>query len=88
MSSSSARSWANRRPWRSTSGAIRDSLTGFDSDLFGHVLVLAPLSLLKGLREVAVVLGPAEIRQLTKTQTDNAIGQRIAEIDVFAVGHG
>jgi hypothetical protein len=61
---------------------------GCDPDLLGHVLVLAPLSLLEVQREVAVVLGAAEVRKLAQAEPEDAIDQRIGELDVVAVGHG
>ena len=59
-----------------------------DPDLLGHEGVLAPLSLLETQREVAVVLGSAEIRQLTQAEPEDAIDQRIGELEVLALGHG
>src|SRR5436305_2705699 len=67
---------------------VEDPSPGGDPDLLSHVLVLAALSLLEGQREVAVVLRPAEIRELAQAQTDDAVGQRVAEIDVLLVSHG
>ena len=59
-----------------------------DPDLLGHEGVLAPLSLFETQREVAVVLGSAEIRQLTQAEPEDAIDQRIGELEVLALGHG
>ena len=58
-----------------------------DPDLLGHVLVLAPLSLLQGQREVAVVLGAAEVGQLPQAEPEDAVDQRVGELEVVAVGH-
>jgi hypothetical protein len=59
-----------------------------DSDLLGHEGVLAPLSLFETQRKVAVVLGSAEIRQLTQAEPEDTIDQRIGELEVLALGHG
>jgi hypothetical protein len=59
-----------------------------DPDLVGHVLVLALLSLFETEREVAVVLGPAEVGQLTETEPEDTIDQRIGELEIRAVSHG
>ena len=59
-----------------------------DPDLLGDVLVLAPLSLLEAQREVAVVLRPAEVGQLSETEPEDAVDQRIGELEVLALGHG
>ena len=59
-----------------------------DPDLLGHVLVLAPLGLLEAQREVAVVLGSAEVRELSQAEPEDAIDQRVGELEVVAVGHG
>ena len=61
---------------------------GPDPDLLGHVLVLAPLGLLEAEREVAVVLGSAEVGQLSQAEPEDAIDQRVGELEVVAVGHG
>ena len=58
-----------------------------DPDLLGHVVVLAPLRLLETQREVPVELRAAEIRQLTETEPDDPVGQRVGEVDVPAVRH-
>ena len=58
-----------------------------DPDLLSHVLVLALLSLLEAEREVTVVLGPAEVGQLTETEPEDPIDQRIREVEVLALGH-
>ncbi len=58
-----------------------------DPDLLGHVLVLPALSLLQADREVAVVLGAAEVGELPHAQAEHAIGQRVGEVDVAAIGH-
>jgi Glutamine synthetase, catalytic domain len=46
--------------------------------------VLAPLGLLEAEREVTVVLGSAEVRKLAQAQPEDAIDQRIREIEVVA----
>src|SRR5262249_47243962 len=66
---------------------IENAPSRLDPDLLRNVVVLAPLSLLEGQREVTVVLGSAEVRELTQAEPDDPIGQRIAEIDVLAVSH-
>ena len=53
-----------------------------DPDLLGHVLVLAPLRLLEIQREIPVELRAAEIGQLTETEPDDPIGQRVGEVGV------
>ena len=58
-----------------------------DPDLLGHVVVLAALGLLEGEGVIAVVLGPAEVRELSQCEPDHPIGERIAEVDVLALGH-
>ena len=60
---------------------------GPDPDLLGHVLVLAPLRLLEAEREIAVVLGAAEVRQLAEAEPEDAVGQRVREVDLRLVGH-
>jgi hypothetical protein len=57
-------------------------------DLLGHVLVFAALRLLKAQREVAVVFGSAEVRQLAQAESNDPISQRIGEVQVLTVGHG
>jgi len=59
-----------------------------DPDLLGHVGVLAPLSLLQAQREIAVVLGCAEIGELSQAEPEDAIDQRAGELEVVALGHG
>ena len=44
---------------------------GRDADLLGDVLVLAPLRLLEGEREVAVVLGAAEVGKLAEAEPED-----------------
>ena len=53
-----------------------------DPDLLGHVLVLAPLRLLEGQREVAVVLGSAEVGELSQAEPEDAVDQRVGELEV------
>ena len=52
---------------------IEHPATGSDADLLGHVLVLAPLGLLEAQREITVVLGAAEVRELSQTKPEDAI---------------
>ena len=59
-----------------------------EPELLGHVLVLAPLRLIQGQREVAVVLRAAEVSELSQGESDDPVGQRVAEVDVRALGHG
>src|SRR5205823_13842276 len=66
---------------------VEHAPSGLDPDLLSDVLVLAPLGLLEGQGEIPVVLGPAEVGKLAQTESDDSVGQRIAEIDVFALGH-
>ena len=66
---------------------IEDAPTRADSDLLCHVLVLASLSLLEAEREVAVVLRSAEVRQVSQAEPNDAVGQRIGEVDVPPVSH-
>ena len=51
------------------------------------ILVLAPLRLLEAQREVAVVLGAAEVRELAQAEPEDAIDQRIGELEILAVSH-
>src|SRR2546429_695808 len=55
-----------------------------DADLLGHVLMLAPLGLLEAQREVTVVLGAAEVRELSQAEPEDAIDQRIGELEIRA----
>ena len=65
---------------------VQQSAIVGDPDLLGDVVVLAALSLLERKRKVTVVLCAAEIGQLAEREPDYAIGQRVAEVDVSAVG--
>ena len=58
-----------------------------DPDLLGHVVVLAPLCLLEIEREIAVELRPAEIGELTETEPNDPISQRIGEVSVPTDDH-
>jgi len=58
-----------------------------EPDLLRHVLVLAPLGLLEGEREVTVVLRSAEIGEFAQAEPDDLVGQRVAEVEVLAPGH-
>jgi hypothetical protein len=42
--------------------------------------VLAALGLFKRQREVSVVLGPAEISQLSEAEPDDLVGQGVREV--------
>ncbi len=66
---------------------VEHSPARLEPDLLRHVLVLAPLGLLEGQREVTVVLRSAEVRQLAQAEPDDAVGQRVAEVEVLALGH-
>ena len=58
-----------------------------DPELFGHVLVLSALSLLQAQREVAVVLGSAEVGELSHAESKDPIGQRVGEVEILAISH-
>src|SRR5271170_3838699 len=58
-----------------------------DPDLLGHVLMLACLRLLEAQREIAVVLRPAEVGQLSKAEPEDAVSERVGEVEIVAVGH-
>jgi hypothetical protein len=58
-----------------------------DADLLGDILMLAPLGLLEAQREVTVVLGAAEVREFPQTEPEDAIDQRIRELQIRAVSH-
>jgi hypothetical protein len=60
---------------------------GADAYLLGYVVVLAPLSLLKTERKIAVVLGSTEVRELPQAEPEDAIDQRIRELEICAVSH-
>jgi hypothetical protein len=47
--------------------------------------MLAPLGLLEAQREVTVVLGAAEVREFPQTEPEDAIDQRIRELQIRAV---
>ena len=55
---------------------------GRDPDLLGDVVVLAALGLLERQREVAVVLGPAEVGHLAQAEAEDAVDQRVGEVEV------
>src|ERR1700726_38308 len=55
-----------------------------EPDLLGDILVLVALRLLEGEREIAVVLRPAEVRQLAHAEPENLVGQGVGEVDVVA----
>ena len=52
---------------------VEHAAAGLDPDLLGDVLVLAPLRLLERQREVAVVLGAAEVRELAHAEAEDPI---------------
>src|SRR5437588_3083997 len=58
-----------------------------DAYLLGHILMLAPLGLLEAQGEITVVLGAAEVRELSQTEPEDAIDQRIGELEIRAVSH-
>jgi hypothetical protein len=62
-------------------------LPGSDPDLLSHIFVLSPLGVLQADREVAVVLGAAEVCKLTHAQPKDAVGERVGEVDVVAISH-
>ena len=66
---------------------IEHPATRSDADLLGHILVLAPLGLLEAQGEITVVLGAAEVRELSQTEPEDAIDQRIGELDIRPVSH-
>jgi hypothetical protein len=66
---------------------VEHAPAGPDPDLLGDVRVLAPLSLFQAQREVTVVLGSAEVGELSQAEPEDAIDQRIGELEVVAVGH-
>jgi len=66
---------------------VEHAPAGLEPDLLRHVLVLAPLGLLEGQREVTVVLRSAEVGELAQADPDDLVGQRVAEFEVLALGH-
>ena len=66
---------------------IEHPATRPDAYLLGHILMLAPLGLLEAQREITVVLGAAEVRELSQTEPEDAIDQRIRELEIRAVSH-
>src|SRR5215211_170678 len=66
---------------------IQDPTARADPDLLRDVRVLARLGLLERHREVAVVLGPAEVRHLAQAQPEDPVDQRVGELEVRALGH-
>ena len=66
---------------------VEHAAARLDADLLGHVLVLAALGLLEAHREVAVVLRAAEVGQLSEADPEDAVDQRVGEVEVLAVGH-
>lgn len=65
---------------------VEDPPARLDPDLLADVLVLPPLGLLEGQGEVAVVFGAAEVSQLAEAETEDAVDQRVGEVEVSAVG--
>jgi hypothetical protein len=58
-----------------------------DTDLLGHIVMLAPLCRLEAQREVTVVLGATEVGEFSQTEPEDAIDQRISELLIRAVSH-
>src|SRR5207245_1051811 len=58
---------------------VEDPPTRADPKLLGHVVILASLRLFQAQREITVVLGAAEVGQLSQAQPNDAVGQRIGE---------
>jgi hypothetical protein len=48
--------------------------------------VLSPLRLLEAEREVSVVLGAAEIGQLSEAEPEDPVDQGVGEVEIRAVG--
>ena len=61
---------------------------GPDPDLLATYSCLRRCASLEAEREVAVVLGAAEVRQLTQAEPEDAVDQRVGELEVVAIGHG
>ena len=59
-----------------------------DPDLLRDVVVLAALRLLERQREIAVVLGAAEVGELAQAEPEDPVDRRVGELDVSATGHG
>src|SRR5439155_11266491 len=66
---------------------IEHAPAGVDPDLIGDVLVLSTLGLLEAEREIAVELGAAEVRQLAQAEPEDAVDERVGELEVVAIGH-
>jgi hypothetical protein len=64
---------------------VEYATTGFEAELLGDIVVLAALCLLQAQGKIAVELGSAEIGELSETEPDDAVSQRIGEIKVFAI---
>jgi hypothetical protein len=50
--------------------------------------VFAPLRLFEAQREVAVVFGSAEVRKLAQAHPNDAVGQRVGEVEIVAICQG
>ena len=61
---------------------VEHAAAAVDPDLLGDVLVLAPLRLLERQREVAVVLGAAEVGELAEAEPEDPVDQRVGELEV------
>jgi hypothetical protein len=66
---------------------IEHPAVGPDAYLLGHILMLAPLGVLEAQGEITVVLSAAEVRELSQAEPEDAIDQRIRELEIRAVSH-
>src|SRR5262249_18432243 len=66
---------------------VEDAPARTDPDLLGDEVVLAGLGLLEAEREVPVVLGAAEVGQLSQAESEQSVDQRVGELEVIAVSH-
>src|SRR5919198_306763 len=66
-----------------TASEVENPPSRRDPDLLRDEVVLSSLRLLEGEREVAVVLGAAEVVDLAQREPDHPVGQRVAEFDVL-----
>lgn len=73
--------------WPPPAAEIEHPAVRPDAYLLGHILMLAPLSLLEAQREITVVLRAVEVRELPQTEPNDAIDQRIGELEIRAVSH-
>src|SRR4030081_606815 len=56
-----------------------------DAYLLGHILMLSPLGVLEAQGEITVVLGAAEVGELSQTEPEDAIDQRVGELKIRLV---